>query len=549
MKKIDILVLRTFIPPFLTWFMVAVFIFNMQFLWKYIDEIIGKGLNILLVFELLFYQALAMIPHALIFGTALASVMTVGKLAENYELAAMKSAGVSLIRIMRSMILFVVGICIFSFLIANYAIPTASLKFKSRLFDIRKQKPTLTLQAGTFNDDFRNYIIYINDKEPETNILHGVRIYDHSAQVGNVGQTNANTGEIFFSEDKRYLMFKLNDGERQEERSSKPNEPYAYPYSRITFKSYTTLFDMGEFETQRTDEENFSGHATLMGMNKLLVAIDSMTLRSERRITEIKRSSSTFFQGTRPLPLSIDRDSLEKLNQANEEVTNDNPYNDKSTLASAKEDSIELAAKSTSRLIYVTEPDSIVQAKSYVPKLVSISEPTAINNGKFDLRIGKSELYQANQRAIANAKHMQTQASSAIKALKTQQKSHAEFELEIHKKFAYALACMIFLFIGAPMGAIIKKGGFGMPVLVAFICFMIFFVLDLVGTRLVKELVLPCWFGAWMSLILLLPVCILLTYQSVHDTQVTFLNKIGFRIKFVWGKIKPYLPKFKRKNA
>ena len=555
MKKIDILVLRTFIPPFITWFMVAVFIFNMQFLWKYIDEIIGKGLDLILVFELLFYQALAMIPHALIFGTALASVMTIGKLAENYELAAMKSAGVSLLRIMRSLIILVIGICITSFLIANFAIPVASLKFKSRLFDIRKQKPTLTLQAGTFNSDFQNYIIYIADKEPESNLLKGVRIYDHSAQMGNMGQTNAKTGEIFFSEDKRYLMFKLSDGERQEERPSKPNKPFAYPFSRITFKSYTTLFDMGEFETQRTDEENFSGHATLMGIKKLLNAIDSMNARSERRVVEIKRNTATFFQGTKPQPVVYTPEQLDSIQRKKEEIKA--RIADAESMPSEAQDSIhkrtiqalreEEAGFST--VVYVSEPDSIVLKKSYTPRLTTQSSPTAIVDGKFAPINQKSEHFIALQRAISSAKHIQTQASSAVKALKAQEKSHAEFGIEIHKKFSYALACLIFLFIGAPMGAIIKKGGFGVPVLVSFVCFMFFFVLDLVGTRLVKELVIPTWLGAWMTLLVLLPVCILLTYQSMHDTQVTFLNKIGGKIKIIWSKITPYLPKFKKKNA
>jgi lipopolysaccharide export system permease protein len=502
MKKIDILVFRTFIPPFLTWFLVAVFVFNMQFLWKYIDDIVGKGLAFSIIMELLFYQALAMIPSAMIFAVALASVMTLGKLAEHYELAAMKSSGVSLFRIMRSLIFFVALISVGSFAISNFAIPTASLKFKARLFDIRKQKPALTLNAGAFNNDFKDYSIYIAKKDTNNRLLHGVRIYDHSRQMGNVSQTNAETGELYFSEDKRYLIIQLRNGERQEERPPQPNHPYAFPYWRIAFKQYTSLFDMAQFETKRTDEEAFGNHATLLSTRQILNAIDSLHIRAQARLLEMRRSTNAFFQATRTQPLV--QDSLGKI-------------------------------------VSVSYTDTADVLKGYSPANTRNYPLLQIKANDFLISVvdSSNRRYQAIQRATGFARHIATQAQNMSKQVELQQSTHVEYEHEIHKKMMFALACLVFLFVGAPMGAIIRKGGFGVPVLVAFVAFMVFFVLDLVGSRLVKEMVTSCWFGSWLPLLVLAPIGFLLTYQAVQDTQITFLDKFKRRFFTILARIRP----------
>ncbi len=502
MKKIDWLVLRSFVPPFMIWFFVALFVFNMQFLWKYIDDIIGKGLELSIIFELLFYQALAMIPHALIFGMALASVMTVGNLAEHYELAAMKSAGVNLLRIMRPLIFVGLAITLGSFSVANYAIPFASLKFKARLFDIRKQKPALALKAGAFNNDFKDYSIYIGKKDTNNRNLEDVRIYDHTRQMGNVSQTNAEKGELYFSEDKRYLIIKLINGERQEERAPAPQKPYSYPYWRIGFKSYISMFDMGQFDTKRTDEDAFGNHASLLSVGQLINAADSLHKRAIRRVREMQRSTDAFFHARRDiLPMETDTSN-------------------KGTV--------------TTQLPILTQEESekIAQA-GYTPKNI-FPPASATSQKRFDEGINPADRYLAFQRASSSARHILTQANNMRKVLENQEGNHAEYEHEIHKKFVFALACMVFLFIGAPMGAIIRKGGFGIPVLVAFIGFMVFFVLNLVGDRLSKDLILPCWLASWMSLIVLAPIAALLTYQSMQDTnQMSWWEWIKKRIPFI----------------
>lgn len=489
-----------FISPFLTWFLVAVFVFNMQFLWKYIDDIVGKGLELSIIFELLFYQALAMIPRALVFGVALASVMTMGNLAEHYELTSMKSAGVSLLRIMLPLMLLVGSIGVGSFMINNYAIPVAALKFKSRLHDIRKQKPALTLEEG-FNDDFKNYSIFIGRKESQGKMLHQVRIYDHTRMLGNVSQVNAERGELAFTKDGRYLVINLYEGERQEERAQNPQRPSQYPYFRIAFKQYTSLFDMSQFETTRTDEDAFTNNASLMTISQLGGAMDSLYLRGRRKIADMQRNCNPFYLGARkhgiqpPTP-----DTLESI-----------------TLDSISKPTQALAPKPTPEF-------TDMRPTSYLLDNVVI-DPTKSSSEPFGKSLDAKTRILAYQRGIGYARSILSNAEGGAKSIENLHSSYVEFENEIHQKLMYALACLLFLFVGAPMGAIIRKGGFGMPVLVAFVFFMAFFVLNLVGERLAKELVTPCWLGSWLPMLVLLPISCLVTYKAINDAPLINSNK------------------------
>jgi lipopolysaccharide export system permease protein len=471
MKKIDYLILRQFLPPFITWFVVAVFVFNMQFLWKYIDDIVGKGLEFSIILELLFYQALAMIPRALVFGVALASVMCLGNLAEHYELAALKSSGISLLRVMLPLMFLVSTIGTVSFLISNFAIPTAMLKFKARLFDIRKQKPTLNLQAGRYNDDFKNFIIYIANKDATGRHLEGVRIYDHSQQMGNVSQTNAEKGEIFFEKGDSFLVIKLFDGERQEEHAPDPAKPNTYPYWRIGFKQYTSFFDMQQFGFKKTDEEIFNRTASILSIRQLKVVIDSINKRAVLKLDELNINNNPLFHARRPQPLQA----------------GDTPVVLSPTIA------------------------------PFIPVKTNMRYALADTLTDFAQTVPDSLRASIYQRAIGSCKQVLNNANNTQKTLKTVETNEVEYENEIHQKVLYAFACLLFLFVGAPMGAIIRKGGFGLPVLVAFVFFMIFFVLGLVGERLAKELVTPIWVGAWLPCLVLLPLAVYVNYKALND--------------------------------
>jgi lipopolysaccharide export system permease protein len=496
LKKIDKLIIQSFLPPLVIWTLVAMFIFNMQFLWKYIDDIIGKGLDLSIIFELLFYQSLAMIPRAMVFGVLIASVMTLGNLAEHYELVTMKSTGMSLFRVMSPLIFFAFLLAGISFLFSDQLIPVTALKFKSTLYDIRKQKPALSFREGQFNDDFQKVSIFVDKKDPGGKILKGLKIYDHTTTVGYKGQTNAESGGLFYARDtmkttvkvtvqdsvinkdttiqRSFLVVKLKNGTRYDEMEPDPQKPNAYPHLEMNFDSYTTLYDMSEFEFNETNEDLFKGHYSLLTTRQLLRAIDSLYKKREERYEMLKRNSDAMFH--------FRREGMAEP-----------------TVARAPKVSLDTSIKYFYECIPVSKRDYIYQ------------------------------------RASGFCQNIKGQANGVAKYCQTNERIHTEHENEIHQKLSFALACLLFLFIGAPMGAIIRKGGFGWPILVAFIFFMLFFVLFLVGERLATSLSIPCWIGSWMPNLVLLPFGLMLTHKALYDSRFISMDKILNLFRWIIG--------------
>ncbi len=488
MKKIDRLLIRGFIPPLVVWFLVAVFIFNMQFLWKYIDDIVGKGLELRVILELLFYQALAMVPRALVFGVVIASVMNLGNLAEHYELASLKSAGISLVRIMMPLMLIVSLLAVASFIFSNYIIPVTALQFKTRLYDIRRQKPALDLEAGQFNNDFKNMVIYIGDKGAESQHLKNVRIYDHTRRDGSSTQTNAKEGKLYFTKDDRYLVINLKDGQRYENMKDGIKKGAYLPYMRMSFKEFQSVFDMSEFNFSETDKNLFKNHHSLLTLKQLYKGVDSLHIRRDDRLQQLADNVNNFYYFRR--------------SGVAENDTTDRPRRSYIPFSNIK-----------------TPPPSID------PKIKSFAE-----------LIPKGERHLAFQRAEGFARNIKVQAHNISKSLPRFKLEVAAYEHEIHLKFVFAVACIVFLFVGAPMGAIIRKGGFGWPIFISFIFFMAFFVLHLSGERLGKGLVWPVWVGSWLPVLGIFPLAVWLTHQALNDSNVLSLATIQnffakFRIK------------------
>ncbi|MDC0231283.1 LptF/LptG family permease [Aureispira] len=514
MKKIDKLVIYSFISPLVIWTLVAMFIFNMQFLWKYIDDIIGKGLDLSIIFELLFYQSLAMIPRAMVFGVLIASVMTLGNLAEHYELVSMKTAGVSLLRVMSPLIFFALILAGISFLFSNSLIPVTALKFKSTLYDIRRQKPALSFEEGQFNNDFKKVSIFVAKKGADGKILEDLKIYDHTSSAGYKGQTNAKRGGLFYTKDtilkkiktpfndtiiekdtffsRSFLVVKLMHGTRYEELMPEPEHPTAYPHIEMNFDSYTTLFDLSEFEFNETNEDLFKGHYSLLTTKQLLKAIDSLKQKRFQRYVMLKRNSDAMFQFRR------------------EGVT--------------VNDSIETPLHRHAKLYYPPE-------KQNAPK---VTIDSTIKHFWELIPVAKRNYIY--QRAAGFCQNIKGQSHGVEEYCKTNKRIHAEHENEIHQKFSFALACLLFLFIGAPMGAIIRKGGFGWPILVGFIFFMIFFVLFLIGERLATNVEIPCWFGSWLPNLVLLPCGVFLTFKAINDSRVINFERIFSWMQAIKGK-------------
>ena len=473
MKKLDKLLITSFIPPFVMTFFIALFVLIMQFLWKYIDDIVGKGLEISVILELLFYLSTSLIPMALPIAVLISSVMVMGNLGERYELASIKSAGIPLLRMMMPLIFFTGLISVGSFLASDYLIPYSNLKFKSRLYDIRKQKPAFDLDTGVFNDDFGETIIRVNQKSTDGKELRDVMIYDHSENRGNISQMQAQRGEMYATEDKRFMVLKLYEGEQYQELKAQNREKTDnYEHLHIRFKEWEKIFDMSEFDLDQTNTELFKNHHSMLNVRQLNYAIDSLQIRKTKRNGQLIKNTEPYFYISR------------------------------------RPDSVQLVMDER-------------RLKDTMPRL---EVDTFINI------FPEGDRGRHFNRAITLARNVKNYAQTTINDLPKIQESIARHEIEWHRKFSMAYACLMFLFIGAPMGAIIRKGGFGWPLLVSIFFFVAFIMMMIMGEKSAKILAIPAWLGMWLPCLVLTPIGLILTRQAMRDSKVlnidTYLEPI-----------------------
>ncbi|MDX1684595.1 MAG: LptF/LptG family permease, partial [Saprospiraceae bacterium] len=320
-KKLDALLIKSFLPPFVLATFIALFVLIMQTLWLYIDDILGKGANMFIVMEFLFYLSMSLVPLALPIGVLLASVMLFGNLGEKYELSSMKSAGISLFRIMMPLIALCMGIAAFSWVCNEYIIPYSNLKFKSRLYDLRKSRPALNLEEGVFNDDFDGYVIHIGKKEDDDRHIRDVLIYDHQ-HTASKGETNiirAKSGEMYATEDNDFFVMKLYDGHMYQEMSRRASSSEGkYPFIRSSFDEWTKIFDLRQFELNRTDEDLFKSNQSMKNSAQLSADIDSM----RQRLSELRMSSvdalTEIYQSPEAAEMERERLEVQRLREQNE---------------------------------------------------------------------------------------------------------------------------------------------------------------------------------------------------------------------------------------
>lgn len=487
MKKIDKLILNSAGGPFLVSFAIALFVLVMQFLWLYIDEIAGKGVNIFILSELIAYLSVVTFPMALPIAVLLASVMVMGNLAERYELSSMKSAGVPLIRIMRTLIFAAAGIAVFSYVSSDFLIPIANLKFRSRLYDIRKQKPALTIEPGIFNEDFRQFVIRVGNKEKDDETIQSVLIEDHTRSGSmRFNQILADSGRMFTTADRRFFVMHLFQGvQYQEPAATGPQSKQKYPFVRTKFGSWTKVWDLKEFEMDRTDEDRFRTQRSMMSMNQLRQNIDSLNnmMREGRGQIAEDQLLPLRRQPIKP-PAPAVSDSLRKQSP---------------TLGQP------LVPATTSFVPAVAKQNITRPLRDYECLLETFSEP--------DRAKVMQEAEIRAKTALAALETRKLQISSRYKeAVKT--------GYELYIKYSYALVCFIFLFIGAPLGAIIRKGGFGYPILVSIIFFVLFVMLSIMCKKLAELFILSPFLAAMTPCIVLLPIGVFLTRRAMNDAQM-----------------------------
>nr|WP_320118500.1 LptF/LptG family permease [uncultured Marinifilum sp.] len=484
MKRLHSFILKSFLGPLAFTFFVCMFVLLMQFLWRYIDELVGKGLEWTVIGEFLFYVSATLVPMALPLAILLASIMTFGNMGENYELTAMKAAGISLQRIMKPLIILVVCISISAFFFANYVMPIASLKTTSLLLDIKNQKPELILKEGIFTNDLPNFSIKVGPINKETGMMYDLLIYDHRNRRGNTNVTIADSGTMVTSENNQNMTLTLYSGNMYEEVKVKSRNK-KHPSRRIKFGVYETNVPLRSNKLKRGDEDRYNKNYRMLNLRQLNQSEDSLS-------KVLNKSKNLFIKGL--IAKNYFKKEVKKLRKDSVKV--------KDLLKKTK------------------DIDSLFHAIPLDKQLTSVSN------------------------ALTFARKTRENASRKEGEFMAKEKYLKRFTNEWHRKFTLPFACLVFFFIGAPLGAIIRKGGLGMPVIVSVLFFIFYYIISMTGERAAKQLVLNPILGMWISSLIILPLGIILTYKATTDSA--FFNIENY-IDF-FKKINP-LKFLKKKNA
>ncbi|PKP01409.1 MAG: permease [Bacteroidetes bacterium HGW-Bacteroidetes-6] len=474
MKKLHLLVLRAYIGPLILTFCIAIFVLLMQFLWKYIDDLVGKGLDLWIVVQLLFYASATFVPMALPLAILLASLMTLGNLGEHYELVAAKSSGISFRKIMMPLVLLSLIISGIAFYFSNQVLPVANLKMFSLLYDVKEQKPALNIKEGVFYRDIDGYVIKVGEKDSDGQTIRRVLVYDHTKPGGNNTITIAESGKMEVTEDKRTLIFTLYNGTNYNETRETRESLTRRPMQRVHFAEEQIRFDLSSFSMSRTSEDLFREHYQMMNLSQLFSSIDTLQeqkgIRQNLFARQIKASSSYFYH-----------------------------------------------------FFLLQERPSVVGENSKVNRFDEIRND-----------FSPTQYRAAVSEAIGMARSNSMMVDNYSLEIDAKSKTLIKHWVEIHRKFTLSIACLLLFFIGAPLGAIIRKGGLGMPLVISVIVFILYYIISITGEKFVKEGVLTPEIGMWISSAILLPFGVWLTIKTTADSplmETEAWSKLGDKLK------------------
>ena len=469
-KRLYWFMLKTFLPLFMMTFCICLFIVIMQFLWKYIDELVGKGLGVDVIAELFFYAAVSMVPLALPLSILLASLMTFGNLGEHFELTAMKSSGISLLKVMKPLTVFIAMVSIGAFFFQNDVLPQSQVKLWTLLFSMRQKSPTLDIPEGAIYSQIPGYNLYVKQKNPDNNMLYGILIYDVSSMSTYPRIVVADSGMLSMDPSKTHLVLSLHHGNWYEDLSpdaTMSNELGSDMYRREAFKNKDIIIPYDD-NFNRMDDDAMRQQYIGKNITELRQTIDSVTLRVDSVGDMV--ASELKSKPTLGVPSS-------RLN---------NNVNGTLTFTPVK------PVKLTREIDF----DSLFAAQTFFVKQ-SLTH-TAISNLKMEKQNYEFRSYMTEDDNFVIRRH----------------------EIELQKKFTLSLACLIFFFIGAPLGAIIRKGGLGTPIVISVLLFIVYYIIDNVGYKLAREGRWQVWQGIWLSSAVLLPLGIFLTKKAVDDSAV-----------------------------
>ena len=445
---------------FLGTFFICLFIFMMQFLWKYVDELVGKGLEMEVLVQFFFYSAVSLVPASLPLAVLLASLITFGNFGERYELLAMKAAGISLLKIMRPLIVFIAFVCGISFYFQNVIGPKAEVKLWTLLISMKQKSPELDIPEGVFYDAIDGYNLYVKKKNRETGVLYNVMIYNFSDGFENAHIIVADSGKLEMTADKKHLFLHLYHGEMFENLKAQSMSAENVPYRRETFREKHTIIEFNS-DFSMVDASIMSNQSRSKDMKKLQASVDSMNAISDSVGRSYYREVNNI--GTYRLTPSLTKQDTVKMQAANLRGYN---------------------------------VDSLFQSSTLMQKQRIISSASStVGNLANDWNFKSFNIKQNDQDI---RKH----------------------QTEWHNKITLSLACLIFFFIGAPLGGIIRKGGLGMPVIASVLIFIIYYIINNTGYKMARDGNWVVWMGMWTSTAVLAPLGAFLTYKSNNDSVV-----------------------------
>lgn len=432
------------------------------------DDIVGKGMGAMVLFQFFAYSFLTFIPVAMPLAVLLSSIMTFGNLAENYELAAMKSSGLSLFKIIRPIFVFILFLAAFTFVFNNFALPAITLKSARMLWDIRQAKPTLSIKEGVYYSQLEGYSIKVGKKSKDGQTLYNLSIYDHSDGVGNNIQLYADSGKMKTSVDTNYLQLQLFNGSRYEDVMQEEQHKRSRPLMQLIYKELNVNVDMSSFKMKNTEEELFKGHHEMMNIWQIDKEVDTFNIEIGKKYANLNYQFQNYF-----LTRTFHTASLSKPN---------------------------------------------IPIKQFFGSL---------NNDEF-------------RRSVDNSLNLVRSSSAFIDSINEEvlgkEVSKLDYLVGWHKKINISFACIVLFFVGASLGAIIRKGGMGLPVVVAVLFFLLYYVVSIIYEDLVREGVYTVVFGAWFPLLLFLPLGIFLTFKAAKDSALFDMTSYTDPIKKIFKR-------------
>ena len=478
-KRIDIFLLKQFCLLFAGTFFICEFIWMMQFLWKWVDELIGKGLALDVLGRFFFYAALTLVPGSLPLAVLLASLITFGNLGERLELLAMKAAGIPLVRILQPIFFFVLFVAAGSFYFQNVIGPESSKRLYSLMYSIRQKSPELEIPEGVFYNEIPGYNLFVEKKDVDRGMLYGIMIYNQGSSFDDTQVVLADSGRLQSTAEQKHLRLTLYDGQRfrNMQNTGSAMDHATVPYMRETFKKEVDLIPF-DVSLNELDANLFNTNAQAKNLKQLTLGIDSIIhlLDSSGR-AQYAQYSYGFLSRVR---MEGRKDSA-------------------TIVAQAKKDSLVL----DSVYAHLTANQEARTARLALDRVSS----------------GESQTDMLREMSAYTNRSLRLHY------------------VERHKKFTLSLACIIFFFIGAPLGAIIRKGGLGVPVVISVIIFILYYIINHAGEAMAKSGTWETAFGAWLSTMVLVPVAVWLTWKSNKDSAVFNIEAYQKVIKKILKKL------------